>query len=136
MAVVREDPEAWRKARSRWEKPEATEWSFGYVTASVPVCDLAGVAVLAYPTLAPRDHGVALKLARSEEESVRLSRLGLGRLLDLQLRYELAWLEKELRALRTLGALTATLDDLGSATIIAEIASMRHETHYSRLFRT
>jgi urease accessory protein len=31
---------------------------------------------------------------------------------------------------------TATLDDLGSATIGADIASMRHETQYSRVFRT
>lgn len=30
----------------------------------------------------------------------------------------------------------STLDDLGSATVLSEIASMRHETHYSRLFRT
>jgi urease accessory protein len=27
-------------------------------------------------------------------------------------------------------------DDLGSATVLSEIMSMRHETHYSRLFRT
>jgi len=33
-------------------------------------------------------------------------------------------------------AAVSTLDDLGSATIAAEIASMQHETHYSRLFRT
>jgi urease accessory protein len=30
----------------------------------------------------------------------------------------------------------STLDDLGSATLLAEITSMRHETQYSRLFRT
>jgi urease accessory protein len=30
----------------------------------------------------------------------------------------------------------ATLADLGSATIGADIASMRHETQYSRVFRT
>ncbi len=30
----------------------------------------------------------------------------------------------------------STLDDLGSATVLAEIASMRHETQYSRVFRT
>ncbi len=30
----------------------------------------------------------------------------------------------------------STLDDLGSATILADIASMRHETQYSRVFRT
>ena len=33
-------------------------------------------------------------------------------------------------------ALRSTLDDLGSATILSDIASMRHETQYSRVFRT
>ena len=33
-------------------------------------------------------------------------------------------------------AATASLDDLGSAAIAADIASMKHETQYSRVFRT
>ncbi len=33
-------------------------------------------------------------------------------------------------------AAAATLDDLGSATIGADIAAMKHETQYSRVFRT
>jgi len=33
-------------------------------------------------------------------------------------------------------AARSSLDDLGSATIVAEIAGMRHETQYSRLFRS
>jgi urease accessory protein len=33
-------------------------------------------------------------------------------------------------------ALHGTLEDLGSATLRADIASMRHETQYSRLFRS
>lgn len=33
-------------------------------------------------------------------------------------------------------ALVATLDDLGGATFRADIASMRHETQYTRLFRS
>ncbi len=33
-------------------------------------------------------------------------------------------------------ALRSSLDDLGSATIVSEIASMRHEEQYSRVFRT
>lgn len=33
-------------------------------------------------------------------------------------------------------AAQSSLDDLGSATMMAEIAAMQHETHYSRLFRT
>jgi len=30
----------------------------------------------------------------------------------------------------------SSLDDLGSCTVVAEIATMKHETQYSRLFRT
>jgi urease accessory protein len=33
-------------------------------------------------------------------------------------------------------ALDASLDDLGSATFRADLASMRHETQYTRLFRS
>ncbi len=33
-------------------------------------------------------------------------------------------------------ALTATLDDVGGAAVLADIASMRHETQYTRLFRS
>ena len=33
-------------------------------------------------------------------------------------------------------AVTATLDDLGSATVRADLASLRHETQYTRLFRS
>jgi urease accessory protein len=33
-------------------------------------------------------------------------------------------------------ALDASLDDLGSATFRADLASLRHETQYTRLFRS
>jgi urease accessory protein len=33
-------------------------------------------------------------------------------------------------------ALNASLDDIGSATVRADLASMRHETQYTRLFRS
>ena len=33
-------------------------------------------------------------------------------------------------------AASSTLDDLGSVAIVSEIMSMKHETHYSRLFRS
>ncbi len=33
-------------------------------------------------------------------------------------------------------AMTSTLDDLGSATFAADIASLAHETQYTRLFRS
>ena len=39
-------------------------------------------------------------------------------------------------AATALRAENSTLDDLGSATVLSDVASMRHETQYSRVFRT
>jgi urease accessory protein len=47
----------------------------------------------------------------------------------------LAWLEPVVVATAK-RALQATLDDLGSATFRADLAGMRHETQYTRLFRS
>ena len=49
------------------------------------------------------------------------------------------WVQKQLEDIIIHTAKRATkssLDDLGSATIMAEIASMRHETLSSRIFRS
>jgi urease accessory protein len=47
----------------------------------------------------------------------------------------LASLEADVAAIAT-RALTSSLDDLGSATFRADLASLRHETQYTRLFRS
>ncbi|MBP8256154.1 MAG: ATP-dependent RNA helicase HrpA, partial [Opitutaceae bacterium] len=108
-AVAREDPDAWRLARRQWEKPEAMTWDFDDIATRVRVTEQAGIPVFAFPALVKGDTGVAMRLLRSEEEAGRVTQVGLRGLLELNLRYDLAWLEKELRALRKLGASSATL---------------------------
>jgi len=109
VAVARDDPEAWRKARLKWERAEAGTWVFGDVPTRVSVRDQAGVPIYAYPALVAGGVGVALRLMRTEEDALQATERGVAHLLELHLRYELAWLQKELRALRAVGALTATL---------------------------
>ena len=57
--------------------------------------------------------------ARADRQPARAGVAGAGRRRDRQAR-----------------ALDASLDDLGSATFRADLASMRHETQYTRLFRS
>ena len=33
-------------------------------------------------------------------------------------------------------AMSSTLDDLGSSTFLSDVAAMKHETQYSRIFRS
>ena len=106
-AAPSEEPGAWREARARWEKAAREAWAFGDLPEQVKVTDQAGVPVYAYPALMPVDAGVAVRLLRSPEEARSVCARGLFRLFQLQLRYELGWLERDLRAVREAGVLAA-----------------------------
>ncbi len=108
-SVSREDPSAWGAARRKWEKADQTAWTFDDLPVRVHVCDQAGVPVFAFPGLQPAGEGLALRLFRRADEAAETTARGLARLLELQLRYELAWLQKDLKALRELGTLASTL---------------------------
>jgi len=111
-SVAREDPEGWRRARAQWEKPPQTSWTFGDVPPRVPVADQAGLTVFAFPGLQAAPEGVALRLFRAEAPAREATAGGLSALLELALRYELSWLQRDLRGLRELGALSANLEPL------------------------
>ena len=115
--VAQDAPAAWTRAREKWEKPDQTAWTFGErLPGPVEVCIQNGLTIYAHPALKSGVNGVALRLARSAEEAAAQTRLGLGRLLELELRHELAFLHKELRGLRELGALIATYAPLNQLT--------------------
>jgi ATP-dependent helicase HrpA len=110
VSVSRDDPDAWRRARAKHEMNEQTEWKFGDVPGRVHVCDLAGVAVHAFPGLKNGPGGgVLLRLFKTPEEAAASSGPALERLMEWQLAHPLACLHKDLKQLRELGALLATI---------------------------
>ena len=115
--VAQDAPAAWTRAREKWEKPDQMTWTFGEkIPGPVEVCIQNGLTIYAHPALKIGSGGVALRLARSAEEAAAQTRIGLGRLLELELRHELAFLHKEMRGLRELGALIATYAPLNQLT--------------------
>jgi ATP-dependent helicase HrpA len=110
--AARTDNAAWRAAREKWETPPANEWKFGALPSSVVVTEQAGVPVRAYPGLLANDAGVAVRLFATPEEARAATRGGWRRLLETAIRYELGWLEKDLRDLRAIGTLAVTLTPL------------------------
>jgi ATP-dependent helicase HrpA len=120
VSVSREDPDAWRRARAKHEMNEQTEWKFGDVAERVHVCDQAGVAVYAFPGLKNGPGGgVLLRLFKTPEEATASSAPALERMLEWQLTHQLACLHKDLKQVRELGALLATL---GTADTLREHA--------------
>lgn len=114
--------------------------------AAWPARDLdAGLQVenLAYPlavALAAAAHGIALTPALTAylhafaanvvSAGVRLIPLG-----QTDGQRAIAALEPVVHGVAA-GAQTASMEEIGGAVLLADIASMRHETQYTRLFRT
>ncbi|MCW5719437.1 MAG: urease accessory protein UreF, partial [Bauldia sp.] len=102
------------------------------VTGAAPYPVAVGIAAAAHalplqPTLALYLNGFVANLV-----SVAVRLVPLGQTAGLRI---LAGLQP--RVLDMAGrAATSTLDDLGSAAMVSDIASMRHETLYSRVFRS
>jgi ATP-dependent helicase HrpA len=125
VAVARVEPDAWRRARAKWETTPQTAWTFGDIPAAVLVTEQAGVPVHAFPglqvekTLPAPDQkrpvvermpdGVALRLFKTADDAAKATRAGLAALLERHLSNDLGWLERDLRAMRELGALISTL---------------------------
>ena len=107
--VARVEPEAWRRARERWETAAQVTWKFGDVPERVLVTEQAGVPVFAFPALQAEKDGVALRLAKTPEEAGELTRRGLAALIERQISNDLGWLERDLRAVKNLGPLISTL---------------------------
>jgi ATP-dependent helicase HrpA len=103
------DNGAWRAARAKWEGDPAAEWKFGDLPDRILVSEHHGVPVHAHPGLKAMPAGVAVRLFATPEEAAAATRAGLVQLFEAQLRYDLGWLEKDLKALRMLGTLAVTL---------------------------
>ncbi len=109
VAVAREDPVAWRAIRAKWETPEHTAWTWTEMPERVLVAEPAGAPVYAFPGLQAGRDGVARQLFRTPEDAAAATRGGLAALFERQLGHDLMWTQRDLRALKTLGPLTATL---------------------------
>jgi ATP-dependent helicase HrpA len=103
------DNSAWRAARAQWEGEPAGEWKFGDLPRQITVSEHHGVPVHAYPGLKAMPAGVAVRLFATPEEATGATHAGLARLFETQLRHDIGWLEKDLKALRLLGPLAVTL---------------------------
>lgn len=85
------------------------EWKFGDLPEKILVSEHHGVPVHAFLGLKSMPAGVAVRLFATPEEAAAATRPGLGKLFEAQLRHDLGWLEKDLKALRMLGTLAVTL---------------------------
>ncbi|MCZ6675215.1 MAG: ATP-dependent RNA helicase HrpA [Verrucomicrobia bacterium] len=107
--MEKKDDDAWSVAQEKWGKLGLTEWDFDDLPSRVEVSHFGGVPVYGYPGLAKVDDGCDVVIFKSRGEADRETRKAIPALLAKVLRYELAWLQKDLRAVKKVGPLCVTL---------------------------
>lgn len=92
------EPPAWAMLKTQWERFSLSSWTIGDLPEKV---ESAGddERVTGWPGLELEDGQVNLRLFPREELARRASLAGIQRLAELALEKDLAWLQKDLRAL-------------------------------------
>jgi urease accessory protein len=106
--------------------------AWGERTSALPYCVAVGSTAgrQGVPLQAALGAWLQAFASNQLQAAIRLSVIGQTDAVGLLAALEPAIIETAARAGRS------TLDDLGSCTVTAEIAAMKHETQYSRLFRS
>ena len=105
------DSADWTRAAERWERFGLTDWTCGDLPERITVSEGPGLPVYAWPTVEFAEGVVNVRLFRNRDLARAASLTGVQRLVELAIQKDLAWLEKDLRALSRYDALYSPLGD-------------------------
>jgi ATP-dependent helicase HrpA len=109
--AAKSDSPEWLRAAQRWERFGLTDWNFGDLPERITVIEDPNHPVYAWPGIEFAEGVVNARLFRGLDLTRTASRAGVRRLIELAVQKDLAWLEKDLRALSRYDALHAPLGD-------------------------
>ena len=101
----------WVRAAQRWERFGVRDWTFGDLPERITVSEGPGLPLYAWPGIEFAEGVVNVRLFRSPDPARAASLTGVQRLVELAIQKDLAWLEKDLRALSRFDALYRPLGD-------------------------
>jgi len=109
--VAKADSADWTRAAQRWEHFGLTAWTCGDLPERITVSEGPGLPVYAWLAIEFAEGVVNVRLLPSRDLSRAASLIGVQRLVELAIQKDLAWLERDLRALSRFDALYAPLGD-------------------------
>jgi ATP-dependent helicase HrpA len=109
--AAKSDSADWTRAAQQWERFGLTGWTFGDLPQRIIVSEGPGLPACAWPGIEFAEGVVNVRLYRSPDFARAASLIGVQRLVELAIQKDLAWLEKDLRALSRFDALYAPLGD-------------------------
>jgi ATP-dependent helicase HrpA len=105
------DSANWTHAAHLWERFDLTDWTCGDLPERITMSEGPGLPVYAWPGIEFAEGVVNVRLFRSPDLAQAASLVGVQRLVELAIQKDLAWHEKDLRALSRFDSLYAPLGD-------------------------
>ena len=105
------DSADWTRAAERWERFGLADWTCGDLPERITVSEGPGLPVYGWPAIEFSEGSVNVRLFRGRDLARAAALAGARRLVELAVQKDLAWLEKDLRALSRYDALYAPLGD-------------------------
>ena len=109
--VAQPDSGEWTRVTQQWERFGLTGWTCGDLPERITVGEGQSVPQYAWPALEYAEGSVNVRLLRSRDQARAASLAGVQRLVELAVQKDLAWLEKDLRALSRFDALYSPIGD-------------------------
>jgi ATP-dependent helicase HrpA len=106
--VDRKSPKMWRDARAQWETGYLDAWPARDLPESVVIGEADGLPVTAYPGWCADADGCKVKLFRTPQEAADQGQRGLRAFIAHVLRRDLAWMQKDLKAIRAVGPIASS----------------------------
>jgi ATP-dependent helicase HrpA len=101
------------RAAQKWERFGLTDWNFGDLPDRITVVENLELPIYAWPGIELAEGMLNVRLFRTLDLARYASLVGVQRLVELAVQKDLAWLEKDLRALSRYDSLYASLGDSG-----------------------
>jgi ATP-dependent helicase HrpA len=118
-------PKEWRLAATHWDRFDLRDWTVGDPPERVTVRDDPDLPLYGWPGFELVDGCANFRLFSTPEAAKRSTPAGIGRLIQLALHKDLAWLEKDLRSLNALRDLYAPLGQIAELQESAFVHALR-----------
>jgi ATP-dependent helicase HrpA len=109
--VAEPDSSDWTRATQQWERFGLTDWTCDDLPERITVTEGQPLPQYAWPAIEFAEGSVNVRLLRTRDLARAASLNGVQRLVELAVQKDLAWLEKDLRALSRFDALYSSLGD-------------------------
>jgi ATP-dependent helicase HrpA len=110
-AAAESDSADWTRIAQRWERFGLMDWTCGDLPERITVSEDSGLPIYAWPAIEFAEGSVNVRLFRNRDLARAASLAGVRRLVELAIQKDLAWLEKDLRAVSRYDALYSSLGD-------------------------